>query len=388
MPVDPTNELMRSLADRSKWELTSGVPLFKAHVRDVPNEAPIVVRDEDLPEIANRINATIKETGRLPTFTLGHRKFGPVDEKTQPDLLGFHTNFRAAPVTRDGKTFLALVADEYAAKDKASEHDLYRKFPFRSAEYHPAAGYKGAAALQQPPWLDLGTVYHYADSTALYQTDPIPMNDTAEPVDAKGTAPNPAAETGGAWTPDDDAAYAMFCKYAMKYESEKSQQNMAAAGATNAAMPKPAAPPKEPEMSKYQATGDAAVNATVLELQAKVAALEAERTRSTCEKLLSPLVPYFKFDQAREVAMMMTYQSDADRANHAKYIADNYTKLPTGGMIGIYQGEVRPQGLPAGGKPDLDPMLITPELHTKIKAYAAANACSYGEATTAVTKAA
>lgn len=163
--IDPTNDLLESF-DRNPEKLvkTSGVPLFRSHVRTFPDDTTVTVTDDDLSIIANRINATIENTGRLPTFTLGHRLFGQVNETTQPELLGFHRRFRVQSVTRAGETFKALVADEYAAKDRAAKFDLYRRFPYRSAEYHPRSGYAGAAALMQPPALDLGTVYHYSEA--------------------------------------------------------------------------------------------------------------------------------------------------------------------------------------------------------------------------------
>jgi hypothetical protein len=132
MAADSTNELLQSLdREPDKWQRTAEVVLFKAHKRTFPDGTVIEVTDKDLPNIANRINDTIKNTGRLPTFTLGHRKFGVVDEASQPDLLGFNKNFQAKTVERNGQRFTALVADEYAAKDRASKYDLYRRYPFR-----------------------------------------------------------------------------------------------------------------------------------------------------------------------------------------------------------------------------------------------------------------
>lgn len=352
MTSDPTNALMKAMDDPNKWKVTTGVPLFKAHRREFPNGEPVVVSDADLPGIAKKINETIRETGRLPTFTLGHRKFGPVDESTQPELLGFHRNFRAEPVTRYGKTFLALVADEYVPKDKAAAHELYRKYPFRSAEYHPKMGYAGAAALQQPPWLDLGTVYEYgADNPHLtYQTEAIPMDPNAQAPAANG-------QNG----PDsDDVDPGMFEAWMKCY-----RKYAASMGGTNAAMP--AAAGEKPV--SYQQT---AVDQTVAELQAKVKQYETALATEASKRLLDPIKSAYRFDYGRELNAMIAYQSEADRVAHVKYITENYAPLPTGGMIRVYQGDVKPAGATNpdtnGGPMEIDPHKPTAD-HQKILTY-------------------
>lgn len=387
--ADPTNALLESLdREPEKWQRTVGVPLFKSHERTFPDGTVIKVTDGDIPGIAKRINDTIESTGRLPTFTLGHRNFGPGDEKKQPDLLGFHRNFRAEPVTRGGKTFLALVADEYAATDRASQHDVYRKFPFRSAEYSSKGGFAGAAALIQPPALDLGTVYHYAaDNVRVYQTEPIPMADEAAPAPAAPAQPAAAAPAPGAeqWTAEDTAAYEIFKKYMLKFQAE-SAPAAPAAPAEKPAPGEPADPPADKpgdddmDTKKYQA-----IDETVLALKQQVAQLEADKVDGNCRRLLDPIKSYFQFDYDRELGLMKTYADDKQRAAHVQYIADNYTKLPSTGMIQTYQGAVKPQGAP-GAPVAIDPMQLTTEQHEKIKKYAADNGCTYGDAMAVVCK--
>lgn len=180
--IDPTNALLESLdREPEKWQRTNGVVLFKAHRRAFPDGTIHDVTDHDLPRIARAANETIEASGRLSPLTLGHRNFGPGDESLQPDLLGFHKNFRTKNVTRNGETFLAVVADEFAAKDRATKYDLYRRYPFRSVEYSNGRGIAGVAALLQPPALDLGTVYHYSDDYRTYQGVPMTMTTTIDP---------------------------------------------------------------------------------------------------------------------------------------------------------------------------------------------------------------
>ena len=113
--AEATNELLYSLDhDPIRWKRTDGVPVFRPHERKIGDQT-IKVTAADLGKIAEKANNDIAESGKLPTFTLGHRKFGAVDESEQPELLGFYKNFRVTEITRNGQKFPALVADEYAA---------------------------------------------------------------------------------------------------------------------------------------------------------------------------------------------------------------------------------------------------------------------------------
>jgi len=385
-------DLLKSLdAEPGKWKKTGEVILFRAHERKFPDGTTIKVTDDELSFEANRANESIRK-GRMPTFTLGHRLFGNIDETKQPTLGGFYKNFQCKKVSVNGESFLAVVGDEYAAKDIALKHDVYRKMPFRSVEYSKSGGIAGVAALQQPPALDLGTVYDYSDGTPAYsyQTDPIPMNDNppaAAPPAAQPAAPAPGAEQ---WTAEDAAAYEIFKKYMLKFQAE-SGGGPAAAPPAPAAAPsdddkpaeKPADKPGDDDMDNkpYQSV----IDAKILEQQQEIAALKARNVETDCRRLLDPIKPYFQFDYDRELALMKTYADDASRAAHVDYIAANHTKLPTGGMIQTYQGAVKPQGAP-GGANVIDPMMITPEQHEKIKKYAADHAVTYGDAMAVVCK--
>jgi len=169
--ADPTMDLIRSLDNPAKW-LMQTVVAFVPHeithpakrLADGTTLPPerIKVTEDQLRQDADRANARAAATGRLDTLTIGHRKFDPgFPETQQPPLVGFCRNYRVQWIEREKGRFLALVYDEYAAKDKAQQYDLYRQFPFRSAEYHPTVGMQGVAALVRPPALDMGTTYVY-----------------------------------------------------------------------------------------------------------------------------------------------------------------------------------------------------------------------------------
>lgn len=375
MDADPTNNLIWSLDNEpDKWKRTSGVAVFRAHELEflMPDGKRELrkVTDKDLEKIANDANETIKQSGKVPTFTLGHRQFGKVDESKQPELIGFHVNFRAEDVTRNGETFKALVADECAAVDKAKQHEIYRKFPFRSGEYHPALGFTGVAALQQEPRLSLGTNYQYATGVipVCYQSEAIPMNDQTA-----GQAAQPGGEAV------DPEQYAAWMKCMQQYMATANAAKPAAAAPASAAPAAPAAP----RPAGYQADQGNAVDAKVAELQNKIADLQKKNVESTCKQLLQPITQAYQFDHGRELAIMTAYQTDAERIAHVEYITKNYAKLPGGEMISLYQGAVRPQGL-TQGEPE-ETLFTPPKGFAEITAYMMAHpGMSYDAAELAV----
>ena len=174
MDNDPTMALIRSMDDPSKWQRTTVVAFLPHHVThparqladgtSVPAQT-IEVSESQLQSEVDRANLRAARTGRLDPVTIGHRNFDPgFPETKQPPLVGFARNYRVQRMARPEGSLLAIVYDEYAAKDKVAQYDLYRQFPFRSAEYSPAVGLAGVAALLRPPALNMGTTYLYEAS--------------------------------------------------------------------------------------------------------------------------------------------------------------------------------------------------------------------------------
>lgn len=343
--AEATNELLYSLDhDPIRWKRTDGVPVFRPHERKIGDQT-IKVTAADLGKIAEKANNDIAESGKLPTFTLGHRKFGAVDESEQPELLGFYKNFRVTEITRNGQKFPALVADEYAAADQVEKHGIYRKFPFRSGEYHPDLGFTGVAALQQEPWLKFGTNFEYRGGSP--------------PINYQAEAPKMADQA--TQTPDTDdvdpGMYAAWMKCQAKY--------MASIGGANGGTPAPVSNGDKP--AQYQLVYDPQFRT----LREENEAIKKKLLSADCEKMLAPLVGLYQFDTAKEVSRMATYQTDAERTEHLKYIEANYAKLPGGTPIQLYHGGVVPQGLPQG-KPVDDPHVPTPT-HDQVMTYMRAN---------------
>lgn len=311
--------------DPSKWVVNT-VVAFVPHERAFPETKlldgtpvpakTIKVSEAQLRAEADKANARIRTTGRLDTLTIGHRNFDPGFKETdQPPLVGFCRNYRAQWVEREGGKFLALVYDEYAARDRAGEHDLYRQYPFRSAEYHPGLGIAGVAALVRPPALDMGTTYIYE----------------ARPMPEAAMGPTNAAPPGDdQWTDEDAKTYAAFCKMMKKYTTDKGVVNYAAPVA-----PTPAAP-----------VIPASYAADLAALRQKLEASEAARVQAECRAMLDPFRTSLKFDYDRELAALQACPTPEGRVAHVKYMADFYQVLPTGGMVQVYAGPVVPAGNP------------------------------------------
>lgn len=395
---DPTADLLRSLGDPTKWEVRRGVPVFRAHRREFPERKlsdgtvipaeTVEVTDADLQGYADKLNGMIRASGELPPLTVGHRQFDPnFPEARQPELTGFGLNYRVETVQRPGESFRAVVHDEYTPRDKQA---VYRQYPYRSVDFHPAVGIVGVAMLVRPPELKLGTVYTYSAGQRLvtYAMGAV-MADAANP-----TAP----------TDDDAKAYAAFCKYMQRYSAENAG---AAAGPANATPPAPVGPPPPP--SAYQApvvpvaapalpyqagttfvltsdgrivpqaagvatvpaapavppvttpnpgqvgqyAADLARNAAELAaIRQQLDAERAARVRAECAGMLDPLRPVVTFQYEAELTRLVALPDAAARAAHVKYMADHYGRLPSGSMIQVYAGtDHLPQPAQPGGVP-------------------------------------
>lgn len=339
MDADPTMELIRSLEDPEKW-VRQVVIAFVPHEITHPERKlsdgttvpaqKIKVTEDQLRQDAERANERAARTGRLDTLTIGHRKFDPnFPETQQPPLVGFCRNYRVQWVEREKGRFLGLVYDEFVAKDKAEQYQLYRQFPFRSSEYHPTVGIAGVAALVRPPALDMGTTYIYA-------ADP-------EPREPKAM--------------DETQLYAAFTKFMKKYEDDKAaaaaadeeaKKKAAAAGGGQPAgyqASSPPPPPPPPAPAPATPVEIATYAATVAELRKRLDDETSARVAAECRQMLDPLKPLIKFNYERELGVLIAAPDSKARATHVAYMAETYMPLPgVAGMIRVYEGAA-----PVGG---------------------------------------
>lgn len=335
-------DLIRSLShDPDKWvhhTVVAFVPheiKHAARTRADGTLAPaetIKVTEAQLRLDADRANERVRKSGQLDTLTIGHRSFDPgFKEIDQPPLVGFCRNYRVQWIEREDGRFLGMVYDEYAAKDKALQYDLYRQFPFRSSEYHPSVGIHGVAALVRPPALNMGTNYIYQANTE----DP-----TMTPTEFR----------------------TLFAECMKTYQADLAAEEAKKKVPDPAPVPVPAptpaptpAPVPDPQLATYAAD--------LASLRQQLAGETAARVQAECKSLLDPLVPLVKFDYARELGVLSAATTPAARLEHVSYMAKNYMPLPTAaGMIQVYGGPA-----PVGGDPT-DPTRDQPK-RAEIRSY-------------------
>lgn len=328
---DPTMALIRSLDDPRKFVRKDHVAVFKPHVRkrNLPDgkTQEINVSDEDLPEIAARINAAYEEDGELVKLTVGHRNMTDEDfpEELQPPVVGYAKNYRAEVVDRPGgKKALRLTHTEYIdRRNPLAPKILANQWPERSPDYNTKSKtIRGVALLARDPHLSSGTVAYQADAVT---------------YEGEAMADEMAMGQNSDWGPDDDAAYAKHCKYHAKYMAENPPDVGPATPV--AADPLVAATTHAGEIQTYQAD---AVGSRVKAIEQQLAEERKARlderkarVKAECERLLDPLKPARKFNYARELNTLVAYQSDDDRAAHVQYMLDNYEQLETDPGVGM-----------------------------------------------------
>lgn len=178
--TDPTLRSMNLFNDSAHWDLIDrGIPIFVPHhvvdyKRDeqgkVTGEKDILVDEQRLRKIANRINALYQQKGVPIKFQEGHtRDTKKVPQKEQPDILAFGKNARVGlwgPEKLPG-----LLVDMYVQKGCL---ESVKKLPFRSAEFYDESDDLTAVALlKTDPRLDMGALI-YEDLQAncvLYELD-------------------------------------------------------------------------------------------------------------------------------------------------------------------------------------------------------------------------
>jgi hypothetical protein len=295
----------QDLEDQTKWKCVRAVPVFKPHVRVLPEfkdptgkvwpEVKIAVTAADLPYIAAETN----RAGPQPA-TVGHRDPRPdYPEALQPKPVGWETNHRTGTFSADGKRQEpCILADLYYRLDEYDASGPHA-FPFRSVDYDfQTKRITGLAVLRRRPFLDLGVIpYAHRRATTVqyaFESDP----STGAPA------------MDDQFTPEEEAQYAKICRYMAKKHPRMAAymdgMGATAPGPTNAAPPAPYADP-----------------------QARAAAEAAAR------QLLAPLKGVVKFNEDREAALMAGMGAAAQPA-HVQYMMDTYQRVnPTPAAVPV-----------------------------------------------------
>lgn len=162
---DPTLDFLLTFEDASNWVIVENVPICTPHERTVKqadgSEQHIVVTEEDLPDIADQLNAREVQYGVPAVVTIGHRQqTDPAfPEKNQPDIVGYARHHHVAPFGPTG--IPAVMGTVYY---KRSDWNEAKKYPFRSMDFYPnTKKVTGIALLKRDPYLPMGMVTYAAD---------------------------------------------------------------------------------------------------------------------------------------------------------------------------------------------------------------------------------
>lgn len=329
MSDDPTMQLIRDLDDPTKFVRKDRVAVFKPHIRMAMGQdgkpVQIKVDGNDLQEIARNINAAYGADGQLVKLTIGHRKQDPnTPETAQPPIAGYARHYRAEMVQRPDGPQLRLTHVEYIRADRKDILEEGR-YPERSPEYDPVnKTITGVALLTRDQYLNLGTVSYSASGRVTYA-----MGATmADGMD------------DDKFSPEEEQQYSRMCKY-MKMKHPKLAQYMDDMGA----MQTPPVP-VEGQQTPYQAPAGtvdyAAIDARVKAMEMENKAARQALTRSEASRLLDTVKSTVKFNYERELTVLVSLSTDADRQAHVNYMLDTYQQLPQPGFIPVHYGAVKP----------------------------------------------
>lgn len=344
MGLDSTTLSLDAIGDPSQYTLKRSVPWFRAHTLKKKDGSESTVTEDDLPEIAQHMQALEKE-GRLFRLTQGHINLAG-DEDEQPDLLAFARNARFdffGP-----KRIPCVMVDEYARNDKL---DTLRELPYRSAEYYPKKKLiTGCGALIRDPELNLGAVLYSHDSEPWHYAEAFRVDDKEKE-----------------FSPEETAQMERMCHYmAKKFPKLFGPEAM---GPANAAAPEPVKEEekkkeeeKEPEQFRATETPEfyamkqetASAKREAEAAKAEAAALRKERETEKCQLIVSELARHYRLDPDREVKALLPLNASG-RDEHVAYIKANYSELPGGDPIDLYRGNAtdfepgrNPNGAPKG----------------------------------------
>lgn len=365
---DPTLELLERFEREGAWAAVKrGVPIFKPHERKVKDkdgsERTIQVTAADLEDIAQNADDLERTSGVPLRMTIGHVQ-PSADEKNQPPLAGYARNLRPGKFGPSQEP--CLLADLYFLDE---HYQLAREYPYRSAEFYPAAQeVRGVALLKRDPQLALGVVtYDGQGRYYRYAMDDDMDQPSQQPPDP---APAPAVPAEGAGPPGHEEWAGHMEHYAKSnpwlgslkscYEAE--QPPMPATPPGGAAAPAPAAPiapsaapiapsaapmPAPDELQRMQRDSQAIAyqrqQAEIAELRSKVASLTTDAERAKCEQMVTQLeAEHYQLDRAAEVELLLNmtptsrqHRCDAVRKYHQRHAGPSAPVLYAGSMVPV-----------------------------------------------------
>jgi hypothetical protein len=180
---DATLQSLSTILNSAEYECTRGVPLFDEH-DEYDSKGQLVRRFDKqyLTELADKLNAQVKETGDLVPFGPGHtvddvwerdEERKPVKllykakETDQPPIFGYFGNFRIG--TFGPKKKVCLLADKYVKKEHAQEAATY---PRRSVElWAERKELDWVALLRRAPQRNLGLLIYGKSFDKSYNHD-------------------------------------------------------------------------------------------------------------------------------------------------------------------------------------------------------------------------
>lgn len=370
--TDPTLELLARFESASNWAaVKAGVPIFKPHTRVTADGREVAVKAADLYQIAAKAERLERAHGVPLRLTLGHvLPELPDADPRQPPLVGYARKVRVGTFGPTSEP--CLLADLYFLP---GQYDQARDCPYRSGEYYPPLGeLRGVALLKRDPYLPLGMVTYSDDDMA----DDAKTNAPPSPDGGDAQAPAPAAGPDPEWVKNMDAyaaanpwvGYAMQC---YQGASPMGPTNGAAPGAAPAAAAPAPAMPLPDDMVRMQLDQQRLAYQRVEDsnraLQARIAALEAERETARCEALVTQLqAERYELDRATEVAALVPLTPEQRQArlayvrkHHRQSMADIADPVPYG-LGGFVPLTDRPAEV--GGGP-----LSAPDNHDAAMAY-------------------
>jgi len=364
--MDPTLQTLAELEDANRYAVKRGVPIWVPHRRRVRgpdgSTQEVVVREEDLPEYANRINRLEAERGVLGRITDGHvTASGP-----PPKLVGYYKNARVGYF--GPKRTPAVLVDCYFRRECLS---IVAERPYRSPEVYPdVKEIRGLALLLKDPYLDMGTVtYHSVARPICYGGGHMPDLEDVTPAEKElfekflrylrvtfGLSDNwpqeEAAEETEEPTEETEEAAEEEGEEAAEEESdnyeEESEEKKKGEGESVS---------YERELSQLRAS--------YARLKAELQGIATEREIERCQSLIAQrLVGYQLNDKERnkEVARLVR-MTGPEREERLAELQVLYArrKLPAG-QLRLYDGHVEPAAAE-------DPLVKAPWYHEQAIAY-------------------
>jgi hypothetical protein len=154
--ADPTLNIVKLLADKKRWHIVPGVPIFCPHTVRDKELGTVTVDGARLRRIVEVVKRRWERKRICPRITIGHIRKN-VPETQQPPLVGWsHPDFWRIGAL-DGQP--CIFHDEYYRRSAVPDvflPDGDERYPFRSVEFFPPRDeITGIALLISDPELDL-----------------------------------------------------------------------------------------------------------------------------------------------------------------------------------------------------------------------------------------